>query len=104
MSKNSKQFFIAFPREILAAYESCQSMKNFMSFVREATIRRLNTEFGFKLDESLGTFRRAQRTDLMNPKTKREKLPELRRQAERARAGKKSPPRGGNASAKNRDV
>lgn len=89
MSKNSKQFFIAFPREILAAYESCQSMKNFTSFVREATIRRLNEEFGFSLDENLGTFRRAQRTDLMNPTTKQKKLPELRRQAARARAGKK---------------
>ena len=89
MSKSSKQFFIAFPKQILAAYESCQSMKNFTSFVREATIRRLNEEFGFDLDEKLGTFRRAQRTDLMNPQAKRKKLPELRRQAERARAGKK---------------
>lgn len=90
MSKSSKQFFIAFPREILIAYESCQNMKNFASFVREATIRRLNTEFGFTLDEKLGNFRRAQRTDLMNPQARREKLPELQRQAARARAKKKA--------------
>ncbi len=93
MSKSSKQFLIAFPFEILDAYQSCQNMKNFASFVREATIRRLNGEFGFALDESIGTFRQGERVDLHGDK-KQKKLPELQKQAERARAKKASKKKG----------
>lgn len=66
---------------------SCQNMKNFSSFVREATIRRLNDEFGFTLDERLGTFRQGQRVDLLGEK-KKKKLPALREQAALARSRK----------------
>ncbi len=88
MSKSSREFSISVPQEVLEAYASCQNMKNFASFAREAIIRRLNTEFGFSLDEKMGNFRQGQRVDLLGEK-RTAKLPELRRQAARARAGKK---------------
>ena len=76
------------PIEVLEAYASCQNMKNFSSFAREAIIRRLNAEFGFSLDEKAGNFRQGQRVDLLGGK-RAEKLPMLQRQAEHARASRR---------------
>lgn len=75
-------------------------MKNFTAFVRIAIIEKLNRDFKFNIDSKEGDFLQGKRTDLFDEENKAKKLPELRRQAERARAGKKSPSRGGNASAK----
>ncbi len=64
-------------------------MKNFTAFARIAIIEKLNRDFRLGIDAKEGDFLQGKRTDLMNPKTKLKKLPELRLQAERARAGKK---------------
>lgn len=88
MSKSSREFSISVPMEVLEAYASCQNMKNFASFAREAIIRRLNAEFGFSLDEKAGNFRQGQRVDLFGGK-RAEKLPMLQRQAEHARAARR---------------
>lgn len=78
-------------------------MKNFTAFARIAIIEKLNRDFNFNIDAKEGDFLQGKRTDLFDEENKAKKLPKLRRQAEHARAGKKSPPRGGNASAKNRE-
>lgn len=70
-------------------------MKNFTAFARIAIIEKLNRDFGFKLDVKSGDFMQGKRTDLMNPETRKRKLPALRKQAERAReniARRKNPP------------
>lgn len=63
-------------------------MKNFTAFARIAVIEKLNRDFGFKIDVGIGDFMQGKRTDLMNPETKKRKLPALRAQAERARKKK----------------
>lgn len=75
-------------------------MKNFTAFARIAIIEKLNRDFNFNIDAKEGDFLQGKRTDLFDEENKAKKLPKMRRQAARARAGKKSPPRGGNASAK----
>ncbi len=77
------------PKKVLEVYRSCQSMKNFTAFARIAVIEKLNRDFGFKLEAESVDFSQGKRTDLMNPETKKRKLPELRRQAAFARQKKK---------------
>jgi len=76
------------PKKVLEIYRSCQSMKNFTAFARIAVIEKLNRDFGFNIDPESVDFSQGKRTDLMNPATKKRKLPALRRQAARARQKK----------------
>lgn len=73
------------PKKVLELYRSCQSMKNFTAFARIAVIEKLNRDFGFNIDPESVDFSQGKRTDLMNPATKKRKLPALRCQAAHAR-------------------
>lgn len=84
-TQTSERFSLSMPKKVLEVYRSCQSMKNFTAFARIAVIEKLNRDFGFELDAASVDFSQGKRTDLMNPATKKRKLPALRRQAARAR-------------------
>ncbi|MBR6797501.1 MAG: hypothetical protein IKM45_02285 [Opitutales bacterium] len=87
-TQTSERFNLSMPKKVLEIYRSCQSMKNFTAFARIAVIEKLNRDFGFKINPESVDFSQGKRTDLMNPATKKRKLPALRRQAARARQKK----------------
>lgn len=87
-TQTSERFNLSMPKKVLELYRSCQSMKNFTAFARIAVIEKLNRDFGFKINPESVDFSQGKRTDLMNPATKKRKLPALRRQAARARQKK----------------
>ena len=87
-TQTSERFNLSMPKKVLELYRSCQSMKNFTAFARIAVIEKLNRDFGFKINPESVNFSQGKRTDLMNPATKKRKLPALRRQAARARQKK----------------
>jgi len=89
-SKTSERFNVSVPENVLACYRSCQSMKNFTAFARIAIIEKLNRDFGFSLDASMGDCSQGKRVDLMDSETRQRKLPLLREQAKKARKGRRS--------------